>query len=225
MSVNKSRESSLPPSSAASSPASSKPRPRVSDVEGDDLGAEEMTRRVASALKRHRTGKNLSLDELALRSGVSRAALSQIEGARTNPTLAVLWKIAAGLEVPFHALLELSDESAPQVLRAEEATVVRSRDGGVEFRFMSPGGAASGVGVDELRLAPRAIHKSEAHSRGTTETILVVQGSVRVTVGGAERDLEAGDSMFFQADVEHAYENRASREARFFNVIQYGRSS
>jgi XRE family transcriptional regulator, regulator of sulfur utilization len=203
----------------------SRSRPRVSEVEGDDQGAEEITRRVASALKRHRQAKKLSLDELASQSGVSRAALSQIEAANTNPTLAVLWKIAAGLDVPFHALLGLSEDSSLKVLRSNEATVLRNQDGGVEFRFMAPGGVAAGLGVDELRLAPNAIHKSEPHNPGTTETILVIDGSVRVTVGEAQRDLVAGDSMFFHADVEHAYENPSSEDARLVNIIQYGRSS
>src|ERR1700755_3270123 len=80
-------------------------RPTVKDTAGDDLGAAEMARRVADVLKQLRSDRRLSLDDLASRSGVSRAALSQIEGARTNPTLAVLWKIAVGLDVPFHDLL------------------------------------------------------------------------------------------------------------------------
>jgi len=67
-------------------------RPTVRRSAGDELGAAEMARRVAEVLKRLRAERRLSLDDLARRSGVSRAALSQIEGARTNLRLAVLWK-------------------------------------------------------------------------------------------------------------------------------------
>ncbi|MBM4082873.1 MAG: helix-turn-helix transcriptional regulator, partial [Planctomycetes bacterium] len=48
---------------------------------------------------RFRKRKNLSLDELAQRSGVSKAMLSQVEQEKVNPTVAVVWKIAHGLGV------------------------------------------------------------------------------------------------------------------------------
>lgn len=200
-------------------------RLRAADVEGDELGAAEMSRRVAESLKRYRRLLNLSLDELAAKSGVSRAALSQIEGSKTNPTLSVLWKIAVGLGVPFQALLELPDEFSPKVLRAGSGTVLRSADDRFESRLLSPGGATPGIELYELRLAPRCIHKSDAHGRGTTETLVVLKGAIRMVVGEHEHELATGDTIFFRADVEHAYENRASHESRCLNVIEYARLS
>ena len=47
--------------------------------EGDEIGAAELTRRVADNLRALRKQRELSLDDLAMRSGVSRATLSQIE--------------------------------------------------------------------------------------------------------------------------------------------------
>ena len=60
---------------------------------------------VAERLRRLRAAGGLSLQDLARRSGVSRAMLSQIETPKTNPTIAVLWKIAHGLAVTFAQLL------------------------------------------------------------------------------------------------------------------------
>jgi DNA-binding XRE family transcriptional regulator len=82
------KKSKKPPAGEISRAAQ---RPTVGDTAGDDLGAAEMNRRVSDALRRLRKSRGLSLDQLAVKSGVSRAALSQIEGARTNPTLSVLW--------------------------------------------------------------------------------------------------------------------------------------
>ena len=61
-------------------------RPRVAPNSGDVFGAAELARHVAESLRHHRKIQQLSLDDLAQKSGVSRAALSQIEGARTNPS-------------------------------------------------------------------------------------------------------------------------------------------
>jgi transcriptional regulator with XRE-family HTH domain len=195
--------------------------PRVAS--GDDLGAAELARKVADSLKRFRRERELSLDELASRSGVSRAALSQVEGGRTNPTLAVLWKIAVGLDVPFQDLMGTRVDDDVRVLRYGDAPPLRSADGRVESLLLSPGGASTDVEVYELRLLPKAIHKSDPHARNTTETMIVLTGSIRLLVGESAHDLGVGDSVFFRADVPHSYENRGTREARCIDVIRYAR--
>lgn len=190
---------------------------------GDDDGAAELARKVADSLKRFRRERELSLDELAARSGVSRAALSQVEGGRTNPTLAVLWKIAVGLEVPFQDLMGTRDDDDVRVLRFGDAPPLRSADGRMESILLSPGGASTDVEVYELRLQPKASHKSDPHARNTTETMIVLTGSIRLIVGEHSYDLSVGDSVFFRADLPHAYENRGTREARCIDVIRYAR--
>ncbi len=200
-------------------------RPTVRGASGDDLGAAEMARRVADVLKAMRADRRLSLDDLAARSGVSRAALSQIEGARTNPTLAVLWKIAVGLDVPFHDLLGPHDDSSVRVLRAGDSSPLRSGDGRMESRLLSPGGGTADVEVFDLRFQPKAVHRSDPHGRGTTETLVVLTGALRLIVDGAEYELQTGDSVFFRADVPHVYENRTAREIRCLDVIRYLRNT
>jgi XRE family transcriptional regulator, regulator of sulfur utilization len=190
---------------------------------GDDLGASALAGRVADTLKRFRQERQLSLDELSARSGVSRAALSQIEGIRTNPTLSVLWKIAVGLEIPFNDLLGGEREEAIIVLRAGETPPLRSADGQTQSRLLSPG-ASGDTEVYELVLRPGAELRSEPHARGTTETLVLLAGALRVEAGGEAHDLSPGDSVFFRADVEHAYTNQGPREARFIDVIRYLRS-
>jgi XRE family transcriptional regulator, regulator of sulfur utilization len=211
------------PKKGSPEPSRSAARPTVADTSGDELGAAEMNRRVSEALKRVRKARDLSLDQLALKSGVSRAALSQIEGGRTNPTLSVLWKVAVGLGIPFPELLDVPVAGQPKLMRAGDALALRSADGRMESRLLSPGGAEPSVELYELRFAPKAVHRSKPHAKGTNETLVVLKGAIRLVVDGTEHDLLTGDSMFFQADVPHAYENRSSQESRCLNVIQYER--
>jgi transcriptional regulator with XRE-family HTH domain len=196
-------------------------RPTVAEIEGDDVGAAEINRRVSEALKKYRKSRDLSLDELAQKSGVSRAALSQIEGGRTNPTLSVLWKVAAGLGVQFQDLLDITSDSGAKVLRAGDAVMLRSADGRIESRLLSPGGAPPDVELYELRFAPKGVQRSDSHGRGTTETVFVLKGALRVTVGEDEHELLTGDTVYFPADVPHRYENRGSSETRVLNIIRY----
>lgn len=190
---------------------------------GDDVGAADLARRIAQRLKSERAVRNMSLDELAKASGVSRAALSQIETLKSNPSIGVLWKIAVGLGLPFAELLdEQRHEGA--VLRRGETQVLKSPDGRFESRPLSPAGVTPFVEVYELRLAARARYASEAHAPGTREILVVLSGLLKVSVGDSVFELEPGDSLAFVADQPHVYENPANSEARYHNVIVYGRT-
>jgi transcriptional regulator with XRE-family HTH domain len=192
-------------------------------VEGDDIGAAELTRRVADNLRVLRKQRDLSLDELAARSGVSRATLSQVETCKTNPTIAILWKIAAGLGVPFASLLGEERVERVRVLRRGDAQVLRSADGRLESRPLTPAGASPSVECYELRLAARGISRSEPHAKGTCESLTVLTGVLKLHVGDEAVELNAGDSVFFEADEAHAYENPGRVEARYHNAIIYPR--
>ena len=56
-----------------------------------------------------REAMDLSLRDLAERSGVSAPMLSQVERGETSPTLAVAGKIAAGLDLTLSQLLRLDE--------------------------------------------------------------------------------------------------------------------
>ncbi len=189
---------------------------------GDDVGAAELGERVAANLRERRKARGMSLDDLARASGVSRAALSQVETRKSNPTVGLLWKIAVGLGVPFAELIGERHTGAT-VLRRGEAQVLRSLDGKLESRPLTPAGSSPMVEVYELRLAARATHSSEPHAPGTREIVVVLTGILRLRVAGEVYDLGAGDSIGFQADGAHSYENPGASEARYHNVIMYER--
>ncbi len=221
-------------STAASTAASGSPGPSSAAAPDDDMmeaaaelagdiGAAELTRRMADNIRALRKARGYSLDDMARRSGVSRASLSQVETAKTNPTIAILWKIAAGLEVPFSALLGEDIAERVSVLRRPDQRVLKSADGHFESRPLTPAGVLTGVEVYELRLAPHTVHGSDAHAAGTSESLTVLVGTLRLRVGEEVHDLSAGDAACFIADVAHSYENPGRTATLVHNVIVYAR--
>src|SRR5213078_316 len=67
-----------------------------------------------------REAMDLSLRDLADRSGVSAPMLSQVERGETSPTLQVASKIAAGLELRLSQLLRLDEDGAVSIVRKGE---------------------------------------------------------------------------------------------------------
>jgi transcriptional regulator with XRE-family HTH domain len=189
---------------------------------GDEVGAADVARRVAENLRDHRKRREMSLDQLSHATGVSRAALSQIETRKTNPTIGVLWKIASGLGVPFSDLIGESRLSL-SILRRDETQVLRSTDRKFQSRPLVPAAGVSEIEMYELSLAARARHSSEPHGPGTKELVVVLSGSLRMTVGDHTDELGAGDSVVFDANLPHVYENPGNAEARYHDVIIYRR--
>jgi XRE family transcriptional regulator, regulator of sulfur utilization len=213
-----SRKASVASSSAKEAAASR--RPTAPAVDG--AGAQELGRRVADNLRERRRTLGLSLDDLAQASGVSRAALSQIETCKTNPSLSVLWKVAVGLQIPIAELIGEQRETV-SLLRRNESAVLRSVDGKMESRPLARSGAGPGVEVYELRVAAHAAHVAEPHAPGTRELITVVSGTLKMSVGEETYLLSVGDALVFPADQPHTYENPGSADGRYHNVIVYRR--
>ena len=63
--------------------------------------------------------------------------------------------------------------------------------------------------------------RSEPHGKGTTETVYVLKGTLRIRVNESEYELHAGDSIFFKADCPHEYENQGVHEVRVLDSILY----
>ena len=83
--------------------------------------AQNQPPQVGRNILRERKKKNMSLDELAKKSGVSKSMLSQIEQEKTNPTVITVFKISRALGINMQQLLETSDSVHIEVIRSDDA--------------------------------------------------------------------------------------------------------
>ena len=60
------------------------------------------------------------------------------------------------------------------------------------------------------------------HEPGSRETAAVLSGVVSLVVDGVRYELRAGDSVTFDADLPHHFENEGEEQARFLAVIAAG---
>jgi transcriptional regulator with XRE-family HTH domain len=173
-------------------------------------------------LKAARLARGLDLAAVAEACGVESVVIEQIEQSSQLPSLGIVWQLASGLNVPFAEILGVASECL-SVQRRSDQQVLRSSDGTLESRPLVFPGANPWVEIYELTLAPRGTHPSDPHPRGTRETIIVLEGALRIRIDGQTLDLGAGDSASFRADKPHSYENPADAAGRYHNVIVYSR--
>ncbi len=217
--ARRSNESDQPSNAAPSIPAASVPAGTSESVPAAENA--ELAPAVGDNLKRLRQAANLSLEKLANLSGVSRAMLSQVELGQSTPTIGVVWKIARALNVPFSALIATQSVAGTRVLRAKKAKLLTSSDGGFTSRALFPYEEPRRVEFYELRLAARAAEHADPHAPGTTENIVVSQGSLELRAGDETHLLETGDAVLFEADTPHSYTNAGDTPCVAYLVMTY----
>jgi uncharacterized cupin superfamily protein len=167
---------------------------------------------------------NLSLRDLADRSGVSAPMLSQVERGETSPTLAVAAKIAAGLELTLSQLLRLDEGSHAVITRAGQR---RSYEhGGHRYEELTPPlpGLRADVSLHELRPGKATGQAGDPpmHEPGSRETVVVLEGELTLVIDGVRHELRGGDSVTFDADLSHHFANEGDSTTRFLAVIAAG---
>ncbi|MEU8089010.1 XRE family transcriptional regulator [Micromonospora sp. NPDC049101] len=183
----------------------------------DRVGA--VTAAVARRVRELRAGRGWSFDELAGRSGVSKGMLVQIEGARTNPSVGTLCRVADAFGVNIAQLLEPAEERAVKITSADEAPVLWQGEHGGAARLLSGLGEPDLVELWDWRLLPGEAHRSLDHPRGTREVLHILDGTVIVRVDGQDHPVRAGETIEIHADREHGYRNDSDEPARLMMVV------
>jgi transcriptional regulator with XRE-family HTH domain len=179
---------------------------------------------VGARIRALREAMGFSLRDLAEHSGVSAPMLSQVERGVTSPTLAVAVKIAAGLELTLSQLLRLDEGEHVAVSRATERR--RYERGGHRFEELTPPlpGQRADVSLHTLKAGATTGGPDDPpmHEPGSRETAVVLTGVLALTVDGTRYELHAGDSVTFDADLPHHFENDGEEQSRFLAVIAAG---
>src|SRR5947209_9997451 len=173
-----------------------------------------------------REAMELSLRDLADRSGVSAPMLSQVERGETSPTLQVAQRIAAGLELRLSQLLRLDEEGAVSVVRAGERRQGPARVPGHSYELLTPPLPGQRAELSRHTLAPGAVTGGPGdpprHEPGSRETAVVERGTVVLHCDGQCYELLDGDCVTFDADLNHHFENPGPEEAVLLAVLSAG---
>ena len=183
---------------------------------------DEINQQMTQRLKTLRMAAGLSLQDLALRSGVSRAMLSQIETLKTNPTIAILWKVAEGLGIPFAELIDTAVASPTRLSRLADARFLSSADQSFRSRPLLAHVPGHSVELYEIELAPGAVEQAAPHPPATHEQVIVTSGRLSLRVGSDIFTLGPRDAVLFRADVHHEYRTVGTKPFHGLSLILYG---
>lgn len=158
---------------------------------------------LAANVRRLRDARGLSQQKMAELAGVPRPTWASLESGSANPTLAVLSRIAAGLQVSIEELIG-PPRTAARLFRAGE---IRERKRqGARLRALVPE-AIPGLDIARMELAPGAQMVGVPHTPGTREYLTCERGRIELVASGECWKLAEGDALVFRGDQRHSYRN------------------
>jgi len=177
---------------------------------------------IAGRVRELRNALGLSLDALAKRSGVSRANISLIERGESNPTAALLDKLASSLHVTLASLFEQATPvAAPSPLaRAAEQPVWTDPASGYVRRNLSPAARSPIQLVDVTFPAGQQVaYDSVAREIDLYQQVWMIDGVMELTVGEQFWRLETGDCLTMRLDCPIVYHNPTGAPARYLVAL------
>ena len=175
---------------------------------------------IGERLREIRTIRNISLDDAAKMTGVSKPMLGQIERGQSTPTITTLWKIATGLKTPLSAFLQEKQAEYTTTKICEEAPVTED-SGRMRVYPVFPYDPIRSMEMFFIEFDPECHHASERHSDGVEEYLMVLSGKLQMIINGKEVIVRKNEAIRFRADVPHEYNNPFPEDCSAYNIIFY----
>lgn len=170
---------------------------------------------LAQNVRQLRAARGFTQAQLSKISGVPRATWANIESGGANPTLSVLLKVAAALQVPIEELIA-APRAACRFYPA--GTVPERKRGTVLLRGLLPD-AIPGMAIERMELPPASRMAGVPHMPGTREYLTCESGQVQLVVSGERFHLGPGDLVVFRGDQNHSYHNTSARTAVAYSTV------
>ncbi len=176
---------------------------------------------LGQAIRQARKKRGFTLEELANRSSLSAALISRVENFRVLPSLLVLARLAAALDISLSQLVKgITVRRGPTYLivrQSEQSEIEREESVGIAYKSIFE----TSVQAQHLQVGLLIVEPGAKRTPVTTsgdQFIYMLSGSIRFHLGVEIIDLEAGDTLFFDGRTEHVPENRSEVPASYLSV-------
>jgi transcriptional regulator with XRE-family HTH domain len=190
-----------------------------------ESGTETVDAAIGARLKALRGRYDLTLEELASRSGVSRAMISRIERAEASPTAALLARLSEALGLSLSAFLADDQPASSPLSRRADQKLWRDPHTGYLRRSVSPSGMPSRVDIVEVEFpaGARVSFPPREESRVMTQHVWLFEGVLDMVIGETVHRLQPGDCLFMDIGDAFDFHNPSDRPARYAVILDRGR--
>ncbi len=187
---------------------------------------EELLLLIGDKIKTKRTQKNITLEQLAQKAGVSKGLISQIENNRTVPSLPVLFNIIHSLDNDLKTFFEDMHDSFSNghilIIRKGQEKMFEKEPvkGFVYKRILTRSIVSQATDIVLLELKKNAVRK-QLITTDAFECKYVMKGTIEYQVEKEIFTLDAGDTLFFDGRAKHRLKNIGDTEALILAIYLF----
>ncbi|WP_405487621.1 helix-turn-helix domain-containing protein [Nocardia sp. NBC_00511] len=200
------------------------PAPVQREVAADAPTGVELERVIGKQVRALRLASGLSVGDMAIKVGISKAMLSKIENAQTSCSLSTLARLATGLDVPVTSLFRGADSAREAVFTpAGHGAVIVGRGTRVGHHYELLGALRG----QHKRLEPVLVTLTEASEtfplfqHAGTELLYMLEGVMVYGHGDSEYTLRPGDSLLLDGEGAHGPSDLVRLPIRFLAITAY----
>jgi transcriptional regulator with XRE-family HTH domain len=178
----------------------------------------DLPRLVGDRVAKRRASLQLSLDELAGRTGVSRAMISRIERGEVHASAVVLDRLCAGLGISLSSLFA-RDATSP-LLRHLDRPVWQDPHSGYIRREVAPADTGSPVRIVEVEFPAGAeVHFERSRYRIIDQHVWVLEGEIEIGFANFSWRLGQGDCLHMRLVDSNWFRNTSGKAARYAVIL------
>ena len=166
------------------------------------VGTKQMSK-LGSILKDARLKKEMTLEDLSLKCGYSKALISRIENDSVSPSITSLARISAALDEGLHEVFASLDPEEPVIVRKEERRNFSRIEEGQDIEFLTEGTLAREMQPLLISSRNRSAGAGAFVAHNGEEFLHVLQGKAEMTIGDRTFFLNPGDSIHFRSSIPH----------------------
>jgi quercetin dioxygenase-like cupin family protein len=169
---------------------------------------------VGAKIKKARTGKKLTLDQVANETGFTTDYLKDVEAGKLMPPVGALLQIARALQIDSGALLRDEESRLQKRIKAQT-----KRTENYAYTTLTPGAENKHLKAFRVVIDPGKDHKGVGYQHEGEEFDYVLAGKVEIAVGDHINRLKAGESLHFNSAIRHSLRNVGKEKAELMVVI------
>jgi transcriptional regulator with XRE-family HTH domain len=173
---------------------------------------------VGQSIRDLRLRQDLSIRELAGRSGLSVNTLSLIENGRTSPTVGTLQQLAAALDVPVAAFFP-ADANGTRVVHIRSGKRRRAALGCGTIENLGVGFMNPAIQPFMVILEPKAGSGPHPIVHKGSEFVLCLRGRIAYRIEDRAYPLRQGESLLFESHLPHSWQNTETSSSQFLLIL------
>ena len=169
---------------------------------------------VGKKIKKVRTQKKMTLNQVANATGCSIDYLKQVESGKEMPPVGILLQISRALQIDSGLLLKEQEET-----RKARAKAYAERTDNYAYDTLTPGAENKHLKAFRIHIDAEKEHKGVSYQHEGEEFAYVLRGRVEITVGDHVNKLGPADSLHFNSGIRHHMRNVGKEDAELLVVL------